>query len=96
MWQITKSFSTLRIINSVHGTSGPAFSFGPKMCVIQKTHFICKECTLPDENHYGVKSRVITLENPDIDQDFIDKLVCNNPKKTSPLCTDPACDDLTE
>jgi hypothetical protein len=31
-----------------------------------------QECTLPDENYYGVKSRVMASENPDMDQDIID------------------------
>jgi hypothetical protein len=67
------------------------------MCVIQKCRFYYLGCTLPEnENHVFVKSQVITRELQNMDQDVIDKLVCENPKKTGPYCTDPVCDYLTE
>lgn len=67
------------------------------MYVIQKCRFYYLGCTLPkNENYVFVKSRVITRELQNIDQDVIDKLVCKNLKKTGPYCTDPVYDYLTE
>jgi hypothetical protein len=66
------------------------------MCVIQKCRFYYRGCTLPEnEDHVFVKSRVVTRELKDMDQEIIDKLVCENLKKTGPYCTDPVCDYLT-
>ena len=63
------------------------------MCVIQKSKFVFRRCKSQNENHYLVKSRVITREIVGISQDVIDKLVCDSPKSTGPYCTDPVYEE---
>src|SRR5271156_5669725 len=66
------------------------------MCVVQKSPFIYKECTLPAANHIFMRTRVITFQNPDMSQEIVEKLNCGNIKKKQSFCRDPVCDDITE
>lgn len=65
--------------------------------MIQKTRFISRQCTLPDEeDHHMVKARVITRHNPDMSEEIIAKLFCDRPKSVGPYSADAVCDELTE
>ncbi|TAQ87979.1 hypothetical protein B7494_g3663 [Chlorociboria aeruginascens] len=52
------------------------------MCVIQKSRCVFRGCTLPAEDYH---LRVMAEETPGMDQDIIDRLICDNPKEVGPI-----------
>jgi hypothetical protein len=67
------------------------------MCVVLSTPIKYRDCTLPDgEPHIAYNVRVITQELPNMSQDIIGKLDCQNEKNSVLTSGDPVCNDTTE